>query len=102
MNEPIYKKIEVIGISDVSIEAAVNNAVATSDKSIRNIKWFEVGEIRGSVKGGQVGQWQVGLKLAFTVDENPSAELGIERVKTEEFAREAKTPIREDSGKKIV
>lgn len=68
MSEPIYKKIEVVGTSDVSIESAVNNAVAGSNKSIRNLCWFEVDEIRGRIKDGQVDQWQVGLKLAFSVD----------------------------------
>ena len=69
INEPIYKKVEIVGTSDVSIEAAVNNAVAISSQSIRNIRWFEVDEIRGSVEDGQVNQWQVGLKLAFTVEQ---------------------------------
>lgn len=68
MSEPIYKKIEVVGTSDVSIEGAVNNAVAGSNKSIRNLSWFEVDEIRGRIKDGQVEQWQVGLKLGFSVD----------------------------------
>lgn len=72
INEPIYKKVEIVGTSDVSIEAAVNNAVAISSQSLRNIRWFEIDEIRGSIEDGQVNQWQVGVKLAFTVDhQNP-------------------------------
>ena len=46
MSEPIYKKIELVGTSDVSIESAVNNAIAVSNKSVRNLSWFEVDEIR--------------------------------------------------------
>ena len=72
INEPLYKKVEIVGTSDVSIESAVNNAVALSSQSLRNIRWFEVDEIRGSVENGQVNQWQVGLKLAFTVDHQDS------------------------------
>jgi dodecin len=74
MNEPTYKKIEVVGTSDVSIEGAVNNAIAVTEKTIRNLRWFEIGEIRGSIENGQVNQWQVGLKLAFTIDaQNPGS-----------------------------
>ncbi len=68
MSEPIYKKIELVGTSDVSIEAAVNNAIAVSNRSIRNLSWFEVDEIRGRIKDGQVDQWQVGLKLGFSIE----------------------------------
>lgn len=89
MSEHIYKKIEMVGTSDISIEAAVNNAIAASHKTLRHIRWFEVDEIRGSVKDGQVDQWQVGLKLAFTVEQESP---GDQRAESAETTASGKNP----------
>ena len=50
MSEHIYKKIELVGSSPEGIEQAVNNAVAKAGQSIRNMRWFEVAEIRGHLE----------------------------------------------------
>jgi len=47
MSNHIYKKIELVGSSPNGIEDAVNNAITRAGKTIRNMKWFEVGEVRG-------------------------------------------------------
>lgn len=47
MSEHIYKKIELVGSSPDSIEAAVQNAIGRAKKTIRNMRWFEVTETRG-------------------------------------------------------
>ena len=39
-----YKKIENVGSSKVSIEDAIENALAECAKSVRNLDWFEVVE----------------------------------------------------------
>ena len=36
-------------------------------KSLKNIRWVEVGEVRGNVDGGKVDHWQVTIKLGFTL-----------------------------------
>ncbi len=59
MSDPTYKKIELTGTSEESIEDAVNNAIKKASESIRKIRWFEIEEVRGSVAEGQVHQWQV-------------------------------------------
>lgn len=69
MSDQVYKRIELIGTSATSIEDAVNTALAQAGKSVRHMRWFEVNEIRGAVRDGQVAQWQVGVKLGFTVDD---------------------------------
>jgi flavin-binding protein dodecin len=35
---------------------------------LRNVDWFEVGEIRGQVKEGKVSQYQVTLKVGFRLE----------------------------------
>ncbi|MBI5921760.1 MAG: dodecin domain-containing protein [Betaproteobacteria bacterium] len=64
----IYKLIELTGSSPVSIEEAVNNAIAKANESIRNIQWFTITETRGHVVDGKVAHWQVSLKIGFTLE----------------------------------
>ena len=63
-----YKKIELTGTSDTSVEEAVGAALAKASESVRNMRWFEVGEIRGNIDGHKVSQWQVTVKVGFTVE----------------------------------
>lgn len=65
-----YKKIEIVGSSPVSIEEAINNALAECSKSVRNLDWFEVTETRGHIVDGKVGHYQVTLKVGFRVSDS--------------------------------
>ena len=69
MSDHIYKKIELIGSSPNGIEDAVNNAVNRAAKTIRNMRWFEVVETRGHIEDGKVNEWQVTVKVGFTLDQ---------------------------------
>ena len=69
MSDRVFKKIEVTGTSPKSIEEAVQNALAKSAKTVRNLRWFEVVEIRGNIDNDHVGQWQVTLKIGFALDD---------------------------------
>lgn len=64
----VYKKVEIVGSSRDSIEDAINNAIAECSKQIRNVEWFEVQETRGHVENGQVGHYQVVLKVGFRIE----------------------------------
>jgi dodecin len=68
MNDHIYKKIELVGSSPNGIEDAVNNAITRAGKTIRNMKWFEVAEVRGHLENNKVADWQVTVKVGFTLD----------------------------------
>lgn len=64
-----YPVTEVYGSSPTSIDDAIRNAVKDAGKSIRNLEWFEVTEIRGHVgEDGDVAHFQVGVKLGFRLD----------------------------------
>jgi len=65
----IYKKIELVGTSQTSIEEAVNNAVAKAAESVRNIRWVEILETRCHVENQKIVYWQVSVKIGFTLDE---------------------------------
>jgi dodecin len=68
MSDRIYKKIELVSSSPNGIEDAVNNAITRAGKTIRNMKWFEVGEVRGHLENNKVADWQVKVKVGFTLD----------------------------------
>ncbi len=70
MSAHIYKKIEIVGSSETSIEEAVKNAVAKAAESVRNIRWVEIVETRCHVENQKVAYWQVTVKIGFTLDEN--------------------------------
>jgi flavin-binding protein dodecin len=69
MSDNVYKKIEVTGSSDKSIEHAIQTAVARAAKTVRQMRWFEVTETRGTIDGDEVDQWQVTVKIGFTLED---------------------------------
>jgi len=68
MSDHVYKKIEVVGSSPNGFEDAITNALARAEKTVRNMRWFEVTETRGYIENGKVGHWQVTLKIGFTLE----------------------------------
>ena len=68
MGDHVYKKIELTGTSTESQDAAIRNAIARASKSIHGMRWFEIVESRGSIKDGKVDQYQVTLRVGFTLD----------------------------------
>jgi len=54
MPDHIYKKIELTGSSTVSMEDAIQNAIARANKTIKNMRWFVVVDTRGYIEGGRV------------------------------------------------
>jgi len=68
MSDHVYKLLELAGSSSTSIEDAVQKAIAKAHQTVRNIRWFEVTETRGHVIDGRVADWQVSLKVGFTLE----------------------------------
>ncbi|HEY3307764.1 MAG TPA: dodecin [Desulfuromonadaceae bacterium] len=64
--ERIYKKVEIIGVSQASIEAAIAAALTRAKDSLEKLSWFEVKDIRGHIgEDGKVAEYQVVIKVAF-------------------------------------
>jgi len=68
MANNVYSVSEIVGTSPDGVEGAVNNALTQASKTLRNLDWFEVTEIRGHLVDGRVADWQVGIKLGFRID----------------------------------
>jgi flavin-binding protein dodecin len=69
MPNNVYKHIELTGASNTSIEDAIQGAITRAAKTVQNMRWMEVLETRGSVENGRVSQWQVTIKVGFTLEE---------------------------------
>ncbi|MEJ2215555.1 MAG: dodecin family protein [Gemmatimonadota bacterium] len=68
MPDHVYKKIELTGSSTKSIEDAIHNAIAQAGKTMRNLRWFEVVDVRGHIEDQAVQHWQVTVKIGFTLE----------------------------------
>jgi flavin-binding protein dodecin len=68
MEGHVYKKVELTGASAQSVEGAVKAAIAKAGESLRNLRWFEIVETRGAITNGEVSEWQVTVKVCFTVE----------------------------------
>jgi len=71
MEEHVYKIAEMVGTSRSSVERAIQNALTRAGETLRNIKWFEVVQTRGHIDAEQGIQYQVLLKIGFTIEPIP-------------------------------
>jgi len=49
-------------------EDAINGAIAKASKTLHNLRWFQVSEVRGAIENNKVAYWQVTMKVGFTLD----------------------------------
>jgi dodecin len=76
MTAHVYKLVDLVGTSPESVTDAIQTAIARASATIRNIRWFEVVQVRGDVADGKVGHYQVTLRVGFTLEaEVASAEV---------------------------
>ncbi len=69
MSNHVYKTIELVGSSALGPDDAVRTAVTRASQTVRNLRWFEVLETRGHIENGEIGHWQVTIKVGFTLEE---------------------------------
>jgi dodecin len=63
-----YKKIEIVGTSNVGFSEAVQSAIAEAAQTVRRMDWFEVVEQRGMIKDNKVAEYQIVLKVGFRIE----------------------------------
>ena len=69
MSERTYRVTEIVGTSPESVDAAIRNAIRRAGQTLRHLDWFEVTEVRGQIVDGEVGNYQVGLKVGFRLED---------------------------------
>jgi hypothetical protein len=69
MSDNIYSVSEIVGSSTESVDDAVKGAIARASKTLHNLDWFEVTQIRGRIDDDSQVGYQVTLKVGFRLDE---------------------------------
>ncbi|CAN7329789.1 dodecin family protein [Trinickia sp. LjRoot230] len=69
MNDHVYKQIELTGSSTKSSDDAIRCALERASHTLRNLDWFQVTEIRGHMKDGNIAHWQVSLKVGMRLED---------------------------------
>ena len=67
MTDHTYKVVELVGSSHEGLQQAIDGAISRASQTLRNLDWFEVKEIRGSIQEGKVAWYQVKLGIGFRV-----------------------------------
>lgn len=68
MSAKTYKKVEIVGTSEESISNAIENGIKRASETLKNLDWFELTEVRGSIKNNKPG-YQVTLKIGFRLED---------------------------------
>jgi len=69
VSDHVYRLSEIVGSSPTSVDDAIRTAIRKAARTVRNIDWFQTGEIRGQVVDGDVAHYQVTLKIGFRVED---------------------------------
>lgn len=69
MEDHVYRVIRVVGTSKESVSDAIDKAIARAAKNLHHLRWFEVVETRGMIKDGKAENYQVTLRVGFTLDD---------------------------------
>jgi flavin-binding protein dodecin len=69
MSDNVYSISEIVGTSPDGVDAAIRNAVSRAGRTLRNLDWFEVAEVRGHIADGEIQHFQVRLKVGFRLDD---------------------------------
>jgi dodecin len=77
MSDNVYSISEIVGTSPEGVDPAIRNAITRAGRTLRNLDWFEVSEIRGYIGGeGEIDHFQVRLKVGFRLEEDGGASGG--------------------------
>jgi flavin-binding protein dodecin len=69
MTNNVYRLTEIVGSSPDGVDQAIRSAISRASQTLHNLDWFQVTEIRGYLREGDIGHVQVTLKVGFRLDE---------------------------------
>lgn len=64
-----YKITEIVGSSSEGVDDAIKNGIGRAGKTLRNLDWFEVTDVRGAMNDGEIAWYQVTMKVGFRLDD---------------------------------
>ena len=64
-----YRVTEIVGSSPEGVDQAIRNGITRANATLRQLDWFEVAEIRGHLVAGEIGHFQVTMKVGFRLED---------------------------------
>lgn len=68
----VYKYIDIVGTSPKSIAEAMKDAVDEAAKTVKNIRWAELGRVTLRVEDQEIQEYQAEVKIGFEVERGRS------------------------------
>lgn len=73
MSNHTYRVTEIYGTSEAGVDEAIRNGIDRASKTLRELDWFEVTQVRGHIVDGRIEHYQVGLKVGFRLEDGGMA-----------------------------
>ena len=61
----VYKYIDIVGTSPESIAKAMEDAVDEAAKTVKSIRWAELGRVTLKIENQKVEEYQAEVKIGF-------------------------------------
>jgi flavin-binding protein dodecin len=68
----VYKYIHIVGTSSQSIAEAMKDAVDEAAKSVKNLRWAELGRVTLRIEDQKIEEYQAEVKIGFEVERGQS------------------------------
>ncbi|MBC7271910.1 MAG: dodecin family protein [Streptomyces sp.] len=69
MSNHTYRVTDIVGTSPDGVDQAIRNGIDRASRTLRNLDWFEVTEVRGQLNDGEIAHWQVSMKVGFRLED---------------------------------
>jgi len=63
----VYKYIDIVGTSEVGTDDAVKNAIMEASKTVKNLKWAELGRVTVRIDEGKI-EYQAEVRMGFKIE----------------------------------
>jgi dodecin len=68
MSSDVYKAVDLVGTSSESFDDAARMAVRRAGETLRDLQWIEILEQRGNIRGGELREFQVKVRVWFGLE----------------------------------
>jgi dodecin len=63
----VYKYIDIVGTSEVGTDDALKNAISEASKTVKNLKWAELGRVTVRIDEGKI-EYQAEVRMGFKIE----------------------------------
>jgi dodecin len=64
----VYKYIDIVGTSSKGVDDAVKNAIDEAAKTVKNLKWAELGRTTIRIEDQRIQEFQTEVRIGFRIE----------------------------------